>query len=98
MQSCTSCGACCATFRVCFYWAEAEANGIPEAFVVPADRLRMAMRHVDPAPRCIALEGDIGTAVACSIYERRPQICRDVQPGDPSCARARERTGLPALT
>ncbi len=96
MQACSSCGACCATYRVCFYWAEVDANNIPAEHVVPADRLRVAMRQVESSARCVALDGEVGIDVACTIYERRPQICRDVQPGDPSCVRARGRWGLPA--
>lgn len=95
MLDCTSCGACCATYRVCFYWAEADALAIPEELVEPAGRLRLAMRRVEePSPRCIALEGTVGVRAGCAIYEKRPQICRDVQPGDPSCLRARERCGI----
>jgi Fe-S-cluster containining protein len=26
---CLDCGACCASFRVSFYWSEAEARGLP---------------------------------------------------------------------
>lgn len=54
--------------------------------------------------RCIALAGEIGQAVACTIYDRRPSPCRQVQPawehGEPSpqCDRARARHGLPPLT
>ena len=30
---CCSCGACCATFRVSFYWAEAAIRGLPSDLV-----------------------------------------------------------------
>jgi len=45
-------------------------------------------------PRCIALAGDIGQATSRTVYDQRPESCREVQPGDPSCLRARERHGL----
>jgi hypothetical protein len=100
MAVCTSCGACCAHFRVSFYWAEADARGIPDEYVVPVGRLRLAMRgtEVTTTPRCIALEGVVGEHTACSIYERRPQPCRELEPGDGSCERARARHALPALS
>ena len=28
-------------------------------------------------PRCIALEGEVGKQVSCSVYERRPLACRE---------------------
>ena len=57
----------------------------------------------DGPPRCIALEGEIGSAVRCTIYDRRPGPCRDFAPyaalniGDEACARARRRHGLAPL-
>lgn len=44
---------------------------------------------------CIALKGKIGCGVSCTIYERRPQVCRDFQPGTVQCQEARTRAGLP---
>jgi hypothetical protein len=84
---------------VSFYWAEADARAIADAYVVPVDRLRLAMRWTEPSSRrCIALEGVVGEHTTCGIYERRPQVCRDVQPGDPGCERARARHGLGAVS
>jgi Fe-S-cluster containining protein len=48
------------------------------------------------APRCIALAGDIGREVACTIYAARPSPCREFEAGDEACVRARRRHGLPA--
>lgn len=28
-------------------------------------------------PRCIALEGELGQAVRCTIYDQRPLVCRE---------------------
>jgi Fe-S-cluster containining protein len=39
--------------------------------------------------RCKALRGTIGTKVSCSIYERRPLVCRLFIPGGPLCLAAR---------
>lgn len=35
---------------------------------------------------CVALRGNVGHAVKCSIYAKRPQVCHDaVKPGDRTC-------------
>jgi uncharacterized protein len=47
--------------------------------------------------RCSALSGKVGEATACTIYAVRPEVCRTCMPGDPECAMARKRHGLPAL-
>lgn len=53
--------------------------------------------------RCVALRGDIGVDVSCSIYEFRPSTCRDFAPlaaagrGDEACDEARRRHGLRPL-
>src|SRR5690606_27655855 len=53
---CTSCGACCAHFRVSFYWAEGER--IPEALQEPLTPIYNCMAGTNrPKPRCVALEG-----------------------------------------
>jgi Fe-S-cluster containining protein len=95
---CLSCGACCAAFRVSFYWAEAPANGLPESLYEAISPTRAAMRGTNcPAPRCAALAGDVGGETRCLVYESRPSPCREVAPGDEKCRRARALRGLPAL-
>lgn len=100
-QDCQSCGACCASYRVSFYWAESDEhpNGhVPAALTTPISPYRIAMRGTDAKPvRCVALQGCIGEAVSCSIYEQRSSTCRDFNAGDERCAQARRRHGLPAL-
>ena len=44
-----------------------------------------------------ALSGKVGDATACTIYPVRPEVCRTCMPGDPECAMARKRHGLPVL-
>jgi hypothetical protein len=39
--------------------------------------------------RCAALDVSAPGRFPCSIYERRPDDCRIVQPGSPSCLEAR---------
>ena len=54
-------------------------------------------------PRCIALEGEVGQSVSCSIYLNRPTPCHEFdQSGlngvaNPACDRARAHYGLPPL-
>ena len=110
---CLSCGACCAHFRVSFYWAEADPflNGDGPAATVPADLTepltptRLAMRGTNArAPRCVALQGEVGDRVQCGIYPQRPSPCRELQASwqdgshSPGCDRARAAYGLPPLT
>ncbi len=38
--------------------------------------------------RCVCLSGSLGQSVSCLIYNNRPTICRQVQPGDSICLQA----------
>ena len=106
--ACTSCGACCAAFRVDFNIADlatATQPGVPVELTVPLTATLVRMRGTDAAPpRCVALEGEIGQQVRCKIYERRPGPCHEFAPyaplgmGDDACDRARRRHGLPPLS
>ena len=105
--ACLSCGACCAAFRVDFHCsdlASADAPGVPVELTVPLTATLVRMRGTDEAPpRCVALAGEVGKSVACTIYECRPGPCRDFAPyahlgiGDDACDRARRRHGLSPL-
>lgn len=103
---CTTCGACCAAFRATFHWSEADDAGgtVPVGMTVDIDPFRRAMRgtqHV--APRCVALEGELGCQVSCTIYEQRPTVCREFtiagEDGlaNDKCDRARRSIGLSPL-
>jgi uncharacterized protein len=101
---CLRCGACCVAYRVAFHWLEAsEPDGVPEALSQPLDAHRLEMRKL-PDGRCAALSGKIGQAAACTIYARRPSVCRELAPSwedgrsSPQCDRARARFGLPPLS
>lgn len=101
---CQVCGACCRN------GAENQREGVVDWVEVADDEAiakrqrgaallvrnaegRLHMKLVDGG-RCIALRGSIGRRVSCSIYEVRPRPCRRVEPGDPSCLRARADAGL----
>jgi hypothetical protein len=102
---CLNCGACCAAFRVSFYWAESDeamADSVPADMTCQVAPLLCAMKGTDhPHPRCVALQGEIGVRVWCAIYERRPSVCREVVPSGQMgytslwCDRARAIYGLP---
>ncbi|HEY9159520.1 MAG TPA: YkgJ family cysteine cluster protein [Desulfomonilia bacterium] len=104
---CLACGACCAYFRVSFYWGEcddAKEGGVPAGLTEKLNDFRAVMKGTNrPEPRCIALEGEIGKAVRCTIYERRPQVCRDIPfswaDGLPEekCDKSRQAWGLKKL-
>ena len=104
---CLACGACCASFRVSFYWSESDeatAGSVPAEMTCQVAPLLCAMKGTDqPHPRCIALQGTVGARVRCTIYDRRPSVCREVVlsghvvRASPWCDRARAICGLPPL-
>jgi Fe-S-cluster containining protein len=100
MSACTSCGACCACFRVDFSVHETQAMGgsVPEGLAVEVNHSLARMRGTDHSPpRCAALTGKVGQKATCGIYEWRPSPCREFEEGSDACARARQRHGLPPV-
>lgn len=95
---CLRCGACCATYRVSFYWAEATERGLPDSMTEKISPWHLCMLGTgQPEPRCRALAGTIGESVFCLVYPQRPSPCRELQPGEDKCNRARVRHGLRSL-
>ena len=110
---CQNCGACCALYRVSFYWAEADIDQggtVPPDLTEPLPPYLTCMRGTNqPHARCAALRGRIGGPVACSIYALRSSTCREfgvhaengqfaISPEDlERCNRARAAWGLPPL-
>ena len=92
---CQNCGACCSYSS---NWPrftiedDATLDLIPAEFV--NDRLS-GMRC--NGERCSALNGEVGKATACGIYDVRPEVCRTCMPGDTECTMARRKFGLAAL-
>ncbi|NJL25751.1 MAG: YkgJ family cysteine cluster protein [Calothrix sp. SM1_5_4] len=107
---CVSCGACCAYFRVQFYWR--EANEDESDFAVPAglfEELTPLLRCMKGTsrkhrPQCCGLSGRIGQDARCSIYACRPTPCRDFKASfsdgkqNSRCDEARRAHGLAPLT
>lgn len=108
---CQTCGACCAYYRVSFYWREAEEavggrhGPVPVELTEDRDEFHRTMRGTEHKHhvRCVALEGKVGGEVSCSIYTLRPSPCRDFQASfedgehRPRCDEARARYDLPPL-
>ncbi|SEB00476.1 hypothetical protein SAMN05660964_03113 [Thiothrix caldifontis] len=104
---CIECGACCASFRVSFYWGETDAAPgglVPARLTQPIAPHHVAMLGTDQAqPHCIALQGTVGQPVSCTIYALRSSTCREFTASwehgehNPVCDRARAKYGLPPL-
>lgn len=103
---CLACGACCASLRVDFAREEllSEGGAVPDGLADTWGGCTARMRGTDHArPRCAALQGQVGVAVSCGIYEWRPSPCREFGAatlwgrGDPACNQARRRHGLAPL-
>lgn len=111
---CVQCGACCAFFRVSFFWEEtnpSDPEGVPPELTEPETDMIQCMKGTNqPHPRCIALDGKIGEKVACRIYSRRSTTCREfglhkTEEGISAdgidlvrCNQARKAWNLPPLT
>jgi hypothetical protein len=54
-------------------------------------RVRVESYH----PVCVALHGPVGGSCGCTIYERRPNNCRQFEVGSSLCEAARTEAGLP---
>lgn len=103
---CQSCGACCCNTdenRAETYVDYVEVR--PRSALARHPRLlrrltvlngegerHMKLRGRDQ--RCIALEGKLGSRVACTIYEIRPSACRQVLPGSRECRQDRRERGI----
>ncbi|MCA1902719.1 MAG: YkgJ family cysteine cluster protein [Candidatus Hydrogenedens sp.] len=108
INPCLTCGACCAFYRVSFYWRECSDNkpdGVPISLCEDLNMFRRVMKGTNQSkPRCIALKGTIGKHVFCSIYWRKPSICCDIEPSykygfpESKCDKARLAYGLTPLT
>ncbi|RWX44679.1 hypothetical protein H206_01622 [Candidatus Electrothrix aarhusensis] len=108
INPCLTCGACCAFYRASFYWAETALGtpgGVPDHLTEKLNDFRVQMKGTRGLkPWCIALTGDIGQGVSCSIYKQRSSVCRDFQPSlldgvvNERCDRARLAHGLDPVT
>jgi Fe-S-cluster containining protein len=100
-STCVTCGACCAGYRVSFYWSEADPSAggrVPPELVEPVSPFLVCMAGTKhDGGRCVALSGMIGTEVSCTIYADRSSACREFGDESARCDQARARHGLPPL-
>ena len=92
---CQACGACC-YYSQNWPFSTTEDEGVLDLIPAKFVNQRLSGMRCD-GDRCTALSGKIGFATACTIYPVRPEVCRTCMPGDPECAMARRRHGLPVL-
>ena len=104
MSVCQTCGACCASLRVDFHPAElaggafAWGQGVPVEMTVPVTPAIVSLCGTDAnPPRCVALSGEVGVEVQCTIYGARPSPCREFDTEHAACNKARQRCGLAPL-
>ncbi len=110
LHPCQSCGACCAAFRVAFYWREAEAKehaiAVPSGMWDEGNQFQRSMKGTGDKhhPKCVALKGVVGRRVECSIYENRSSTCRKFEASYENgmkqirCDEARAKHGLRPLS
>ena len=75
--SCSNCRACCCRLEVLLI----TDTGVPEYFIDSNSWGARVMARLDDG-WCAALDRD---TFRCSIYERRPAICRDFEMGSYEC-------------
>jgi hypothetical protein len=92
--SCGSCGACCReAYHEVPVGPEEPIRALRPDLVTAREGAFVIAR---PSGQCVALARDDEgqRSYACTIYEQRPQHCRDFEVGGPNCLEARQRVGL----
>jgi Fe-S-cluster containining protein len=90
VPECVTCGACCA-FALIVPISVEESERLDQYLEITLDGAeppiaidRMLPRN-DENGHCINLAGNIGENIGCTIYEKRPHVCRDFDPGSDRC-------------
>jgi uncharacterized protein len=81
--TCATCAACCCRLEVLLM----GDDDVPKRFTAEDPWGGWVMRRRDDG-WCAALDRN---TMLCTIYERRPGICRDYQMGDSDCIEERSR-------
>ena len=81
MISCSACTAACCRLEVVLM----SDTGVPARFIATDRRGNQSMRRLDDG-WCAALDRG---SMRCTIYDRRPFICRDFEEGGTDCVDAR---------
>ena len=94
---CQACGACCfgGSRHVDVIGTDHERMTQTDHALTVFRENKCFMRMEDG--HCVALL-QVDGRYTCSIYERRPDMCRDFEAGDAACCYERERRGLPLPT
>ena len=75
--SCANCDACCCRLEVFLI----TDTGVPDRFIEIDNWGAMTMARLDDG-WCSALDRN---TMGCTIYEKRPRVCRDFEMGEPEC-------------
>jgi Fe-S-cluster containining protein len=84
--TCASCRACCCRLEVLLM----PEDAIPERLTTQDHWGAWVMRQLDDG-WCIALDRE---TMLCTIYERRPTVCRDYAVGSYDCIEQRTKNGV----
>lgn len=79
--SCSNCEACCCRLEVMLI----SETGVPERFIEEDEWGGLTMARLEDG-WCAALDR---TTMSCSIYEKRPFICREFEMGGYECIEER---------
>lgn len=83
LPECTACGRCCTAPKgVATYLVKVDPGDD-----VPPELMHGTAMRMRGSCRCAALTGVIDKQVKCTIYERRPSVCRGFVRGGPECLR-----------
>jgi len=104
MPECVTCGVCC-NFAMIAPISQVEGRRLDEFLEITLDGTdnrvpidAVLLRNAETGS-CVHLDGELGQNVGCGIYERRPSVCREFEPGSPRCHEYRRIYGLePQLT
>jgi len=108
-SACQACGACCVSpydsetyvyigdddiRRLRVAYTERTVKRLVGAMTKPYERGLNTKKNKQGHITCISLRGSVGRQCSCSIYDARPEACRDFKPGEYACKAAREEAGL----
>jgi Fe-S-cluster containining protein len=89
LDECQFCGACCFSESTAYVpLTEADCERLGDDAANPTAEEGGARYMVMRRGHCAALQ--VGAiAFACSVYERRPAVCRELDRGTPACIEER---------
>jgi Fe-S-cluster containining protein len=102
LEDCTRCGACCFSesprhARVTGDDYERLGDDAPRFVTFLGNQAFMRIEHdgaASPIGRCAALVLDARSGTfLCSVYDRRPDVCRALERGSPACEGERDAKG-----